>query len=119
MASTMEEMLHNIIIREKLDVQRHHVLLITEKERVIVPKHFAAHPWYHGLENDCLMYSIHNLVKDETQTQLSKEQPIDMKCMFDEFSFMDDLPKYDNYDEDYTKVNSSKPSATYCWEEED
>jgi hypothetical protein len=42
-----------------------------------------------------------------------------MMCMFDDISFMDDLPKYDKYDEDYTKVNSSKPSATYCWEEED
>jgi hypothetical protein len=39
--------------------------------------------------------------------------------MFDGISFMDDLPKYDKYDEDYTKVNSSKPSAGYFWEEED
>jgi len=43
---------------------------------------------------------------------------MDMMCMFDDILFMDDLPKYDNYDEDYTKVNSSKPSTTYCWEEE-
>jgi hypothetical protein len=34
---TMEEMLHRISIREKLDVQRHHVPLISEKERVTVP----------------------------------------------------------------------------------
>jgi hypothetical protein len=42
-----------------------------------------------------------------------------MMCMYDDISFMDDLPKYDKYDEDYTKVNSSKPSAAYCWEEKD
>jgi hypothetical protein len=118
LASTMEEMLHMISIREKLDVQRHHVPLITEKERVIVPKHFASHPWYHGLENDYFMYSIHNLVKDETQTQLAEEQPADMMCMFDDIYFMDDLPKYDKYDDDDTKVDSSNQSTTCCWEEE-
>jgi hypothetical protein len=101
LASTMEEMLHKIIIREKLVVQRHHVPLITEKERVIVPKHFAAHPWYHGLENDHFMYSIHNTVKDETPSQLAEEQPADMMCMFDDISYLDNLPKYDQYDDDY------------------
>ena len=49
----------------ELDVQGNHVPLVTEKERVTVPKHFATHPWYHGLDNDCFMYSIHNVVKDE------------------------------------------------------
>jgi hypothetical protein len=37
--------------------------------------------------------------------------------MFDGIYFMDHVPKYDKYDEDYTKVNSSKPSAGYFWEE--
>jgi hypothetical protein len=46
LASTMEEMLHRISIREKLDVQRHHVPLISEKQRVTIPKHVAAQPWY-------------------------------------------------------------------------
>lgn len=31
---------------------------------------------------------------------------------------MDDLPKYDQYDDDYIKVDSSKQSTTYFWEEE-
>ena len=48
LASTMEEMLHRIIVREKLVVQRNHVPLVVEQERVIVPMNFAAHPWYHG-----------------------------------------------------------------------
>jgi hypothetical protein len=60
LASTMEEMMHRISIRENLDVQRHHVPLISEKEKVTVPKHFATHPWYHGLDNDSFMYSIHH-----------------------------------------------------------
>jgi hypothetical protein len=119
LASTMKEMMRNVILREELVVQRHHVPLVTKKERVIVPKHFAAHTWYHGLENDYFMYSIHNTVKDETSTQLVEEKSVDMMCMFDDICFMDDLPNYDKYDENYNKVNSSKPSTTYCWEEKD
>ena len=65
------------------------------------------------------MYSIQNTVKDETPTQLVEEKSADTMCMFDYVSFIDDLPKYDKYDEDYTKVNSPKPSASYRWEEED
>jgi hypothetical protein len=33
----MEEMMQKISIREKLEVQRHHVPLILEKEKVTVP----------------------------------------------------------------------------------
>ena len=101
----MEEMLHKIIIREQLDVQRHHVPLIIEKEGVIVPKHFVAHPRYHGLENDCFVYSIHNIVKDETPTQLVEEPLADMMCIFYDISFMDDLPKHGQYDEDSIKMD--------------
>jgi hypothetical protein len=39
--------------------------------------------------------------------------------MFDEISFRDDLPKHDQYDEDYTKMDFRKQLAAYCWEEED
>jgi hypothetical protein len=122
LAKTMEEMLHRISIREKLDVQRHHVPLISEKERVIVPKHVAAQPWYQGLENDHFMYSIHDTVKDETPSQFAEGQPADMMCMFDDISFLDNLPKYDQYDDDYVAeigVDCSKQSTTCCWEEED
>jgi hypothetical protein len=61
--------------------------LISEKEKVIVPKHFAAHPWYHGLDNDSFMYSIHNIVEDEVPTHLVEEPSADMMCMFDDFSY--------------------------------
>ena len=38
--------------------------------------------------------------------------------MLDEISYMDDLPKYDQYDDDYIKVDSSEKSTTCFWEEE-
>jgi hypothetical protein len=117
-----KEMMQKISIREKLDVQRHHVPLISEKEKVIVPKHFAAHPWYHGLDNDSFMYSIHNVVKDEVPSQLAEEQPADMMCMFDDISYLDNLPKCDQYDDDYEAeidVDCSKQSTTCHWQEED
>jgi len=95
LTNTVNEMMQKISIREKLDVQSHHVPFISEKEKVIVPKHFVAHPWYHGLDNDSFMYSIHNVVKDEVPTQLIEEPSTHMMCMFDDISFMDDLPKLD------------------------
>jgi hypothetical protein len=118
LASTMEEILHMISIREKIDVQRHHVPLVAEQERVIVPMTFAAHPWYHKPENDYFMYSIRNLVKYESQTHLAEEKLADMMYMFDGILYMDDLPNFDQYDDDDTKVESSNQSKTCCWEEE-
>ena len=66
LASTMEKLMQKINIQEELVVQRHHGPLISEKESATVPKHVAAHPWYHGLNNDSFMYSIHSTVKDES-----------------------------------------------------
>ena len=42
-----------------------------------------------------------------------------MICMFNGISSMDDSPKLDWYDDDYTTMNFSKKSTTYDWEEED
>jgi hypothetical protein len=73
------------------------------------------------MENDHFMYSIHDTVKDENPYQFAEGEPIDMMCMFDEISFLDNLPKYDQYDDDYVAeigVDYSKQSTTYCWEEE-
>jgi hypothetical protein len=121
LANTMEEMMQKISIREKLDVQRHHVPLISEKEKAIVPKHFAAHPWYHGLDNDSFMYSIHDVVKDEAPSQLAEEQPADMMCMFDDIPYLDNLPKCDQYDDHEAEidVDCSKQSTTCRWQEND
>jgi hypothetical protein len=122
LASAMEEMMQRINRKDELVVQRHHVPLISEKENVIVPKHFVVHPWYHGLDNDSFMYSIHNTVKDEAPSQLAEEQPADMMCMFDDIPYLDNLPKYDQYDDDHEAeidVDCSKQSATCCWQEKD
>jgi hypothetical protein len=122
LASAMEEMMQRINRKDELVVQRHHVPLISEKEKVIVPKHFAAHPWYHGLDNDSFMYSIHNTVKDEVPSQLTEEQPADMMCMLDEISYLDNLPKCYQYDDDHEAeidVDCSKKSTACRWQEED
>jgi hypothetical protein len=47
-----------------------------------------------------------------------EEKSNDLMCILDDISYMDDLPKYDQYDDDYIKVYSSKQSTTYFWEEE-
>jgi hypothetical protein len=122
LASTMEEMMQKISIKEELVVQRHHVPLISEKETVIVPKHFSVHPWYHGLDNDSFMYSIHHTVEDEVQNQRVVEDSPDMICMFNGISSMDDLPKCDQYDDDHEaeiEVDCSEKPTTCCWQEED
>jgi hypothetical protein len=122
LASAMEEMMQRINRKEELAVQRHHVPLISEKDTVIVPKHFSAHPGYHGLNNDSFMYSIHNTVKDEAPSRLVEEQPADMICMFNGISSMDDLPKCNQYDDDHEAeievVCSKKPTACH-WQEGD
>ena len=120
--NTMEEMLHRIITRQKCVVQRHHVPLISKKQNIIVPKHLVAYPWYHGLDNDYFMYSIHNTVKDEVPSQLTEEQPADMMCMLDEISYLDNLPKCYQYDDDHEAeidVNCSQKSTACHWQEED
>jgi hypothetical protein len=47
LASTMKEMMQKVIIGNELVVQGNPIPLVIDKERVIFPKHFAAHPWYH------------------------------------------------------------------------
>jgi hypothetical protein len=122
LASAMEEMMQKISRKDELVVQRHHVPLISEKEKVTVPKHFAAHPWYHGLDNDSFMYSIHNTVEDEVPTHLVEEPSADMMCMFDDFSYWHNLPKCDQYDDDHEAeidVDCSKQPTACRWQEED
>jgi hypothetical protein len=122
LASAMEEMMQRINRKDELDVQRHHVPLILEKETVIVPKHFSTHLGYHGLNNDSFMYSIHKIVKDEAPSQLAKGQPADMICMFNGISSMDDLPKCDQYDDDHEaeiEVVCSKKLVACQWKEGD
>ena len=53
-------------MRDELVVQKHHVPVFSETERVIVPKHVVVYPWHHRSENGCFMYSIHDMDKYET-----------------------------------------------------
>jgi hypothetical protein len=119
LANTVRDMMQRISRKDELVVQRPHVPIVPEQTRIHVPKHFAVHPWYHGLDNDSFMYSIHNTVEDEVQNQKMEEYSPDMICMFNCISSMDDSPKLDWYNDDYTTLDFSKKSATYDWEEED
>jgi hypothetical protein len=122
LASAMEKLMQKINIKEELVVQRHHGPLISEKESVTVPKHVAAHPWYHGLNDDSFMYSIHGTVKDEAPSQLVEEQPADMMCMFDDIPYLDCPPKWDQYDDDHEaeiEVDCLEKPAACHWQEED
>jgi hypothetical protein len=99
--NTVREMMQRISRKDELVVQRPHVPIVPEQTRIHVPKHFAVHPWFQGLDNDSFMYSIHNAVKDEAPSQVAEEQPTDMMCMFDDISYLDNLPKCDQYDDNY------------------
>jgi hypothetical protein len=92
--------------------------LISDKEKVIVSQTFSSHPWYLGLDNDSFMYSIHDVVKDQTLSKLVEEQPTDMMCMFDDIRYLDNLPKGDQYHDDHEaeiEVDCSKKSTTCHW----
>jgi hypothetical protein len=122
LVSAMGEMMQKINRKDELAVERHHVPLISEKDTVTVPKHFSAHPGYHVLNNDSFMYSIHNTVKNKSPSRLVEEQPVDMICMFNGISSVDDLPKCDQYDDDHeaeTEVVCSKKPVACHWQEED
>jgi hypothetical protein len=122
LASAMEKLMQKINIQEELAVQRHHGPLISKKDTVPVPKHVAAHPWYHGLNDDSFMYSIHNTVKDEAPSQIVEEQPADMMCMFDDIPYLDCPPKWDQYDDDHeaeTEVDCLEEPTACHWQEED
>jgi hypothetical protein len=118
LASAMEKMMQKINIKEEFAVQRHHVPLISKKDMVTVPKHFSAHPGYHGLNNDYFMYSIHHTVEDEVQNQRVGEDSPDLICMFNGISSMDDLPKCNQYEDDHgtkIEVDYSEKAAACHW----
>jgi hypothetical protein len=92
--------------------------LFFEEENVTDLNHFSINYCYNRSQNDYFMYSLHAMDKDETQNQFVEEQSADIICMLDDFYFMDDLPNYDQYDDDYIKVDSSKQSTSCFWEEE-
>jgi hypothetical protein len=122
LANTIKEMMQKIGREEELVVRRPYVPLVPEWTRINVPKHFAAQPQYSEPPKDYFMYSIHHTVEDEVQNQRVVENSPDMICMFNGISSMDDLPKYDQCDDDHKDeidVDCSKKSTACRWQEED
>ena len=89
------------------DVQDHGSL--TEEEQVADPKHLLSYPSCHRSDSDCLI------------DHPGKERSFDMTCMLDDVFYNNDLPQFDQYDDDYvlqTEANLPvKPTAS-LWEEE-
>lgn len=107
LVSVVEEMMQNITIRNEYDVQDHGSLI--GEEQVADPKHFVSYPSCHRSNND---YFIDHL---------GEERSIDLTCMLDDVFCTDDLPKHDQYDDDYvlqTEANLTDISLAILWKEE-
>ena len=78
-------------------------------EQVAVPKHFVSNPSCHRFDNDCFV------------DHLGEERAVDMTCMLDDVFYTDDLPQFDQYDDDYvlqTEANLANKSTASLWKEE-
>ena len=104
LVSAVEKMMDKINARNDYDVQAHGLLI--EEEQVADPKHFVYYPSCHS---DCSV------------DHLGKERTVDMTCMLGDMFYTDDLPQFDQYDDDYvlqTEANLTNKSAASLWEEE-
>jgi len=107
LVSAVEEMMQNITTRNEYDVQYHGLLI--EEEQVAHPKHFLSYPSCHRSSND---YFIDHF---------GEERSVDMTCMLDDVYFTNDLPKFDQYDDDYviqTKASLADKSAADLWKKD-
>lgn len=67
------------------------------------------------------MYSIHNMDIDETPNQLVEEPSPNLMYIIDDLYYLDNIPKYDQYDDDYVfeiDANCSKQLVACFWEKE-
>ena len=107
LVSAVEEMMQRITKRNEYNVQDHGSLI--EEEQVIDPKHFLSYPSCHRSDNDCFI------------DHLGEERSVDMTCMLDDVFYTDDLPQFDQYDDDYVlqiEANIVDKPAASLWEEE-
>jgi len=107
LVSAVEKMMEKINARNDYDVQAHGLLI--EEEQVADPKHFVSYPSCQRSDNDCFV------------DHLGEERTVDMTCMLDDVFYTDDLPQFDEYDDDYvlqTKANLADKSAARLWQEE-
>ena len=65
------------------------------KEQMAYPKHSLSYPSFHRSDNDCVI------------EHLGEERSVDMTCMLDDMFYVDDLPKFDQYDDDDFFPNTS------------
>ena len=107
LVSAVKKMMEKVTARNAYDVQAHGSLI--EEEQVADPKHFVSDPSCHRPDNDCFV------------DHLGEERYVDMTCMLDDVFYTDDLPQFDQYDDDYvlqTEANLTNKSAASLWEEE-
>ena len=104
LVSVVEKMMGKINARNDYDVQAHGLLI--EEEQVADPKHFVSYPSCHS---------------DFFIDHLSEERTVDMTCMLDDVFYIDDLPQFDQYDDDYVlqrEANLADKSTARLWAEE-
>ena len=87
LVSVVEKMMDKINTRNENSVQVHRSLI--EEEQMATPKHFVSYPSCHRSDNDCFV------------DHLGEERTVDMTCMLDDVFYTDDLPQFDQYDDDY------------------
>ena len=104
LVSAVEEMMQKNTTRNENNVQTHDSLI--KEEQVADPKHFVSYPSCHS---DCFI------------DHLEEERAVDMTFMLDDVLYNDDLPQFDQYDDDYvlqTEANLADKSTTSLWKEE-
>ena len=57
-----------------------------EKKNINVPKKFSTHPKHPKKENDCFMYSIHNIANVEVENQKEAGKSSAIMYMIDELA---------------------------------
>ena len=107
LVSVVEDMMQKITTRNEHDVQDHG-LLIGEKQ-VVDPKNVLSYPSCHRSDNDCFI------------DKLGEDRSVDLTCMLDDVFYSNDLPKFDQYDDDYvlqTEASLVGKSTVGLWKEE-
>lgn len=87
-----KEMMQKITMKVECFVENHHDIVVSQKERVDIHEQIPTNSIYHRLE-------------DRFIEQYVDEQSPDLICAFDNIASFDDLPIYDQYDDDYFAQN--------------
>lgn len=73
------------------------------------PNHFLSYPSCHRSNNDCFI------------DHLREERFVNLKFILDDVFYIDDLPKFDQYDDDYVlqiEASLTNKSKVGLWKEE-